>query len=125
MELQGLELKWFESYLIGRRQQTRVGSRISNLVAKLSGVPQGSILGPLFYSIFINDLPSARIESTPYLFADDGALFLENINKEKYAYVKLEIQSIFRWLQANKLTLINYLINKSKIQGNKRKRIFL
>jgi hypothetical protein len=50
---------------------------------------------------------SASIESTPYLFANDGALYFENIKRGDHANVKLEIQSIFKWLQANKLALNN------------------
>ena len=66
-------LKWFEILVTatGQRQQTRVGSRKINLTKLISGVPQGSILGPILFSISINDLPDAFIQSTPYLFADD------------------------------------------------------
>ena len=64
---------WFKEYLFTRIQCVAVNNKTSDLlpVLKLSGVPQGSILGPLLYSIYINDLPNALAHSEPYLFADD------------------------------------------------------
>ena len=105
--IKGTALKWFKSFLSGRKQRTRVGCRISSANLITSGVPQGSILGPILFSIFINDLPSICKESTPYLFADDGALYFENVTRGNYSNVKNEIMNVYKWLQANKLSLNN------------------
>ena len=52
----GTVLTWFKSFLVNRWQQTKIGNFISNHAAIRCGVPQGSILGPILFSIFINDI---------------------------------------------------------------------
>ena len=103
--ISGIALEWFKSFLSDRMQKTKIGSKMSQLNRILSGVPQGSILGPVLFCIFINDLPSACKNSTPYLFADDGALYFDNINRGSYSNVEQEMESIYQWLQANGLAL--------------------
>jgi hypothetical protein len=66
-------LRWFESYLSNRFQYVCIGSSASNLLSIKIGVPQGSILGPLLFLIYINDLPSIS-EMLNFLFADDTTL---------------------------------------------------
>ena len=56
------------------------------------------------FSLFINGFPFACNESTSYLFADDGAVYFDNI-RGHYYNIKLEIKPIFRWLQAKKVAL--------------------
>ena len=66
---------WFQSYLYHRRQQVTVLGSTSSSLPVTSGVPQGSILGPTLFLLYVNDLPDAVTSSTIATFADDTKLF--------------------------------------------------
>ena len=72
--------KWFESYLNGRMQCTSCSSELSDLLPVMHGVPQGSILGPLLFLIYINDLPTFIKHSEVALYADDAVLYCYGSN---------------------------------------------
>ena len=68
-------LRWIQAFLGNRRQKVVVEGEESDSVPVTSGVPQGSVLGPILFLVYINDLPD-NIVSQVHLFADDTAIYL-------------------------------------------------
>ncbi|CAB4037377.1 Hypothetical predicted protein, partial [Paramuricea clavata] len=71
----GNQLRWFESYLNNRVQQCLINGQLSSPKKIICGVPQGSILGPLLFLLYINDMPDSLSHLTPSLYADDTEIY--------------------------------------------------
>ena len=101
----GLENNLFCSYLFGRHQYVEyngIRSPISNIS---TGVPQGSILGPLLFLIYINDLPYASKLFDMLMYADDTTLYCNIDQTTNSQILNHELGNIYDWLSANKLSL--------------------
>ena len=99
-------LALLESYLSYRNQKCQINGYLSSKKMIKCGIPQGSILGPLFFLLYINDLPQCLTKTKPRLFTDDTNLtasgncipYLENA-------VNSDLENLRKWLIANRLTL--------------------
>ena len=101
-----VSLNWFKSYFNSRQQFVEYNGATSKSQNITCGVPQGSILGPLLFLIYINDLASVSSKIFTLLFADDSNLFLSGNNPNTLIQtMNTEIDKVIDWLKMNKLSL--------------------
>ena len=104
--IRGTSLNWFKSYLSARKQSVKFGDQQSTLLLLKCGVPQGSILGPLLFLIYINDMINSSKLLKYILFADDSTLYASHSDLNYLVnLVNKEIKKVKNWIQTNKLTL--------------------
>ena len=104
--IRDVPLLWFESYLSKRIQFVSVNGKDSVLRELSCGIPQGSVLGPLLFLMYIDDLPNISNKLEFYLFADDTNIYYENeslVELEKT--VNQELKNLYLWLSINRLAL--------------------
>ena len=103
--VRGTANTWFKSYLSDREQFVSVHGIESDTVKMVCGVPQGSVLGPLLFLLFINDLPNAT-EFLTLLFADDTTFQMSGFDINLlFRNANSELEKASTWFRANKLTL--------------------
>ncbi|MES9879908.1 MAG: reverse transcriptase family protein [Sedimenticola sp.] len=91
--IKGTLLLWISDFLLGRRQYVAVKGKHSSWQDVLSGVPQGSVLGPILFIIYINDLPEV-VNSTVKIFADDTKLYSKDSD---YNIIQQDLDSLCSW----------------------------
>jgi exonuclease III len=111
-------IKLIKNYLTNRTQAVSLNGITSRPLAITCGVPQGSILGPTLFLLYINDLILSATNFSPILFADDTNLFFQSKNLNQDAtQINLGLDEVKSWCFANKLTLniekTNYIIIKN------------
>ena len=104
--IRGAANDWFRSYLSNRKQIVSLNGFNSQELNVDFGVPQGSVLGPLLFLIYINDLHVAIKYSKTYHFADDTNLLNKNKSlKQLKKHLNLDLRSLCKWLKSNKISL--------------------
>ena len=103
--IRGVVYQWFKSYITDRKQYVEVKGCRSRDYNLEFGVPQGSVLGPLLFLIFINDITYSSDILIFTMFADDTSLIL-CIDRESYrTTLKIELERVMKWFENNLLLL--------------------
>ena len=103
--IDGRLLKFLINYLSNREQQVVIGSATSTRKPVLSGVPQGSILGPILFVLFINDLPNGISSGTELaLYADDTKIWRNILSESDHEALQNDINYLYRWSITNKMS---------------------
>ena len=113
--VRGIALSWFAPFLSNRKQYVSVKGHISESLNISCGVPQGSVLGPLLFLIYINDLPNVSKHSRFYFFANGTNIYFEAKDLKTLQKIKnRELRHVKKWLEANKWALniekINFVV---------------
>ena len=104
--IRGIALEWFRSYLQNRIQYVAYSGVKSKCASVSHGVPQGSILGPLLFIIYTNDLPESIVHSKTVLFADDTTIYCMDKNiQQLYEKINSDLITLDDWFRENKLSL--------------------
>lgn len=104
--IRGLVYKLFESYLNDRVQKVKINDVYSELQKVTVGVPQGTVLGPVLFSVYVNSLLSLNVSGKIVCFADDTALLISGHSwHEVFRKADVDLHKIKCWLDANQLTL--------------------
>ena len=102
----GASYDWFRSYLDCRKQRCFINGSFFEDHFLTCGIPQGTILGPLLFIIYINDLPNCLSNSEPRMYADDTCItFASNNIQNINTVLNEDLARVEKWLTANKLTL--------------------
>lgn len=102
----GVELDWFRSYLSNRGQLTKFNNETSSTVVTSIGVPQGSVLGPILFILYLNDIVNCVSRVKMNLFADDSLVSVAaKTSEEGIQIMNSELKSLSQWLRFNKLKL--------------------
>lgn len=125
--VRGISLELMKNYITNRHVKMKVGDDISNMATPNSGVPQGSVLGPLLYLLYINNIRQVGLKAKYTIYADDTSLIYSGTSlQELQATVNEDLQLFHNWLSGNGLVLnvskTVYMLfkqkNKKEIQPN-------
>ena len=104
--VRGVAYNWLSDYLDKRKQYVNFQNSNSNKLLIKCGVPQGSILGPLLFLLYVNDIANVSQLLLPLMFADDTNLFLQGKSvNETIDIMNNEMDKVVKWLNANRLLL--------------------
>ena len=119
--IEGLMLNFIKSYLKDRKQRVVMGGKYSKIASVNSGIPQGSILGPLLFVLFINDISEVITEGTNIaLYADDTKIWRKICSYSDCVILNNDIESLSKWADRN---MMKFHPNKCKVLSTSLKRV--
>ena len=99
-------MEWLKNYLTNRKQCTVANNIVSAYRNITYGVPQGSVLGPVLFLIYVNDLSNIIKNSKVFMYADDMVVYVSHSNlRIAIALIQSDLNNLYTWCNRNKLTI--------------------